>query len=49
MRTVDEGDGLGAVGALPHELDAVGAAEHQGEPGPYERVVVDDGQPDRWA
>lgn len=45
----DERRDLGAVGSLSHDLETVGAAEHEGESRAYERVVIYDEQPDSHA
>ncbi|GGT47407.1 hypothetical protein GCM10010243_26630 [Streptomyces matensis] len=40
MGAVDECGDLGAVGGLSDDLDVVGAAQHEGEAGADEGVVV---------
>ena len=38
---------LGAVGRLADDLDVVGAAQHEGQSGAHQRIVVDEEQSDR--
>ncbi len=44
---VDERLDLAAVRGLADDLDVVGAAHHEGQAGPDQRIVVDEKQPDR--
>lgn len=44
---VDERHDLVTVGGLADDLHVLGTAQHEGQPGPHQRVVVDEEQSDR--